>query len=52
VGPGTRWHRYHVQGQSACLAAVFQTIADGNGPVTETDHVALVQRPNVYVVTN
>lgn len=52
VGPGTRWHRYHVQGQSACLQAIFATIAEDNGPVTETSHVELVQAPNVYVVTN
>jgi len=52
VGAGTRWHRYHVQGQTACLAGIFRRIADGNGPVTETGLVAMISRPNVYAVTS
>jgi len=52
IGPGSRRHRYFVQRQSACLAAIFDMIAEGDPTVTRTDHVELVQRPNVYVVTN
>ncbi len=52
VSPGTRWHRYHVQGQSASLAAIFDMIAAGDDPVAKTRHLALLRRPNVYVLTN
>ncbi len=52
VGAGTRWHRYHVQGQSAALAAIFDMIAAGNGLLTQTDYVELVRRPNVYAVSD